>query len=74
MKKNTVVINKDKCKSCMLCVTECSRNLLKISDEINSLGYHPVYIENMEQCIGCALCAIACPDSVIEVYREEVIV
>jgi len=71
LKKNIVVINKEGCKSCSLCIPECSRGIIKISEEINRMGYHPIYIEDMSKCIGCTLCAIICPDSVIEVYREE---
>ncbi len=69
--RNILVIDKDKCKSCELCIGQCKKGLLSISKEINKLGYHPVCITKPEECIGCTMCAIMCPDSVIEVYREE---
>lgn len=71
MKKNFVFIEKNKCKSCELCIPECPVGIIAISDEINSMGYHPVYITDQSKCTGCTRCAITCPDCVITVYREE---
>ena len=69
--KNILVIDKDRCKSCGLCVLQCKKGLLSLSHEINKQGYHPVMIAEPDKCIGCTMCSIMCPDSVIEVYREE---
>jgi 2-oxoglutarate ferredoxin oxidoreductase subunit delta len=71
LKKNIIKIDKEKCKSCELCISECKQGIIAISKETNSIGYHPIYITDQEKCIGCTMCAIACPDCVIEVYREE---
>ena len=70
-KKHKVIIDIEKCKGCMLCISECKEGLLIVSKQLNSKGYHPVIIKNMEKCIGCTFCAISCPDGVIEIIREE---
>jgi len=71
LKKNIVKIDKDKCKSCELCLEECKQKIIKISKESNNHGYHPIYITDQSLCTGCTLCAVSCPDNVIEVFREE---
>ena len=70
-RKNIVKIDAERCKACGLCIVECKENIIKLSDKVNSSGYHPAYITNPEKCTGCTFCAIVCPDAIIEVYREE---
>jgi 2-oxoglutarate ferredoxin oxidoreductase subunit delta len=64
-----VIIDAERCKSCLLCVEFCPRGALAPSDEVNSKGYHPVRCTNQDECTGCAICALMCPDVCIEVYR-----
>jgi 2-oxoglutarate ferredoxin oxidoreductase subunit delta len=71
LRKNIVKINKNACKSCELCIPECKQDIIKVSDETNSMGYHPVYITDENSCTGCTICAITCPDSAIEIIRED---
>ncbi|HOJ63634.1 MAG TPA: 4Fe-4S binding protein [Spirochaetota bacterium] len=71
MKKNIVIINSNRCKSCLLCIESCKSNIISVSEDINSMGYHPVFITDMSKCTGCTLCARVCPDAAIEVYMEE---
>jgi len=71
LKRNIVKILKEKCKCCELCISECPQQIISISNEMNSHGYHPVYITNPDLCTGCKLCAITCPDCAIEIIREE---
>ena len=71
MKKNIVKINEEKCKECGLCVVECKEGIIKISENINEMGYHPAKITDISKCTGCISCAIACPEAIIEVIREE---
>ena len=70
-KKHRVIIDKEKCKGCLLCIKECKEGIIIASEELNSKGYHPVTIKEMDKCTGCTFCAIACPDGVIEIIREE---
>ncbi len=66
-----IVIDKSRCKGCYLCINECPKNLLKISDSVNSLGVRLVEFDDPENvCLGCALCATRCPDiAITEVYK-----
>lgn len=68
--KGFIVIRKELCKECFLCINACERKLIAPSNEFNAKGYHPVCSPKNEECIGCALCATVCPEIAIEVYRE----
>ncbi len=69
-RKGDVVIEIEKCKGCEVCLSACPNQVLALSNEVNSKGYHYAVKVNAE-CIGCANCAIVCPDAVITVYREK---
>lgn len=70
--KAKVVIKKDRCKGCELCVSVCPKNILAIDDiEVNSSGYHAVRVVDEDECIACANCGIMCPDGAINVYKEQ---
>jgi 2-oxoglutarate ferredoxin oxidoreductase subunit delta len=69
MIKGTIVINKDICKGCELCISACPQESLGLSRQINISGYR--YIELIkDNCTGCINCAIVCPDAAITVYRQ----
>ncbi|MCP4137863.1 MAG: ferredoxin family protein [bacterium] len=70
-RKNKVVVKTDYCKGCHLCVAFCKKEVLKVSENLNKMGYH--YVEPREDvdCTGCMVCAMICPDVVIEVYEDE---
>lgn len=65
-----VIIAKDTCKGCGLCVTVCPKTILRLSEsEINAKGYSPVEVTDMALCIGCAACARMCPDLVFTIEK-----
>jgi len=66
--KGKIVIVRDRCKGCELCIFACPRDCLAISRKMNKLGYYPVEVIKPDGCTGCALCAVMCPDVCIEVY------
>lgn len=70
-KLEKIVFDEEKCKGCELCTTVCPVNIIKMSDHINSHGYHPAEVTEQEKCLSCGLCAQICPDIVITVYKEE---
>jgi len=66
-----VKINRDRCKSCGLCIKFCPKTLIAFDDELNARGVKPAkYVKPPEECIGCGNCAAMCPDAAIEI--EEV--
>ncbi len=71
-RKGDVVINIERCKGCEICLSACPNEVLALSSEVNSKGYHYAIKVNSE-CIGCANCAVVCPDAVITVYREKAV-
>lgn len=64
-----VVINKEKCKGCLLCISVCPRGALKTGAKLNKKGAKTVIFDSAKDCAGCAMCAIMCPECCIEVYR-----
>lgn len=67
--RGTVSIDIQTCKGCELCVEACPQESLKMSKEINKLGYHYAVLVQ-DNCTGCVNCALVCPDAVITVYRN----
>ena len=69
MIKGTVIINRDVCKGCELCIVACPQESLGLSKQININGYR--YVELIQDnCTGCVNCALVCPDVAITVYRQ----
>lgn len=66
-----IVIDKDKCKACYLCINESTQKLLKIGSDTNKLGIHVIeFNDPNHECLGCAMCATRCPDlAITEVYK-----
>ncbi len=69
--KGSIVVDKEKCKGCEVCVVACPTNVIGLSREVNGKGFHIAFMENPDACTGCANCAIVCPDGVITVYKKE---
>lgn len=70
-KRGKVTFDKERCKSCGLCVDACPKGIIQIDQSvINQKGYNPAVIVDIENCIGCANCALMCPDIVITVEKE----
>lgn len=69
MIRGTVIIEKDICKGCELCIIACPQQSLSLSKHINKNGYK--YAELIrDNCTGCINCALVCPDVAITVYRQ----
>ena len=66
-KKITIIIDKEKCKGCMLCINVCPQKILAKAKDVNSKGLEYVKVVDPEKCTGCGLCYTMCPDSVIEI-------
>ena len=67
-----VIINKEKCKGCELCVSVCPVRILFINkEEINLKGYYTSAISDQSKCIACGNCGVMCPDGAITVNLIE---
>ncbi len=74
MRKREIIIKKERCKGCGLCVWICPHGVLAISkEEMNSKGYHPVKVVNPDKCVECRLCEYICPEFAIFLVEKEVI-
>ncbi len=56
-----VEIDPELCKGCQLCLGVCPKNVIAISNKLNSASYHPAYYTGSD-CTGCGLCFYACPE------------
>ena len=71
-KQYKVEIIDDLCKGCSLCVDNCPKDLLFISDRINGKGYRIAQqTADYQECNGCSICHDMCPDSAIKIYYKE---
>ncbi|MBN2260888.1 MAG: 4Fe-4S binding protein [Clostridiales bacterium] len=58
-KDRKVIINKDWCKGCGICVAFCPKNVL-------ALDHHDkIEVANRDACILCGQCELRCPDFAI---------
>ena len=60
-------IDINRCKGCGLCVDVCPKNVLDISDTVNTKGYFPTLQARPDDCIFCTTCCIICPDVAITI-------
>lgn len=65
-----VIFNEELCKGCGLCVGACPKKIVKLTESLNSKGYHPAGVVEQDKCISCAFCATMCPDCVITVEKQ----
>ena len=63
--------NRDACKGCELCISNCPKHILALDKAPNIKGYLPAMCTDPSQCIGCASCGKICPDSVITIWEVE---
>lgn len=64
-KLKELVINRDWCKSCGICVKFCPTQVLELDRQDKATAVRP------EDCICCKMCELRCPDLAIEVITEE---
>ena len=54
-------VNPELCKGCQLCIAICPKEVISISEKLNSSSYHPAYYDGAG-CTGCGFCFYACPE------------
>ena len=64
MKK--VKLSVERCKGCYLCIEECKKDAISLSDYTNKKGFVTVQV-NEDKCVQCGFCYTMCPDLVFEI-------
>lgn len=60
-KVKEIVINREWCKGCGICIHFCPKKVLKMDKDNKAI------VADLDSCIGCKLCELRCPDFAIEV-------
>ncbi|EKD37470.1 MAG: hypothetical protein ACD_75C01116G0002 [uncultured bacterium] len=60
-----IMINRDWCKGCGICVQFCPTKVLELDGREKVVAVRP------EDCICCKMCELRCPDLAIEVLTQE---
>ena len=68
-KKGKIVIDRELCKGCCLCIRACPVKALAADTEINTSGTYPAKMVQQDKCIACGNCYEVCPDVCIEVFE-----
>jgi len=61
----SVCVDEQVCKGCSICVTNCPKKILEISDRRNAKGANVVEQIDPKKCVECGTCQDTCPDLVI---------
>ncbi len=70
-REKVLVILREQCKQCMLCIEFCPKNVLCLTDIYNRKGYHPVTACDIDACVNCEFCERICPDMAIFLADRE---
>jgi 2-oxoglutarate ferredoxin oxidoreductase subunit delta len=68
-RRGKVLIDRELCKGCLLCIRACPVKALGQSQVPNASGAYPSEAVRPEKCIACGNCYEVCPDVCIEVYE-----
>jgi 2-oxoglutarate ferredoxin oxidoreductase subunit delta len=60
-KKKAIIINREFCKGCGICVAFCPEKVLELDDDEKAV------VVAQEKCTACGLCERLCPDIAIEI-------
>jgi len=65
-----IIIDKDLCKGCDICVKVCKPGTLELVDASDKWEGAVVDIKDIELCNYCRLCEVQCPDFAIRVMKK----
>jgi len=65
-----IIIDKDLCKGCDICVKVCKTGALQLVDATDKWEGAVVNIKDIELCNYCRLCEVQCPDFGIRVLKK----
>lgn len=63
--RGEILVINERCKGCGFCVEYCPRDVLELSADFNSKGYHPPVAKRIDRCTICGLCEALCPEFAI---------
>jgi 2-oxoglutarate ferredoxin oxidoreductase subunit delta len=65
--RGQIYIIPERCKECGICIEFCPRDVLQVSSQANSKGYHypEIALGKEEACVHCEFCAMICPEFAI---------
>ncbi len=66
-----VNIDEERCKGCTLCVDACPRDVLAMSERLNSAGYPVAEAVAESRCTACLYCVRVCPDVCFEILTDK---
>jgi 2-oxoglutarate ferredoxin oxidoreductase subunit delta len=69
--RGAIVVDRERCKGCNLCITACPTQVIALHREVNSKGYNYAFMQQADACIGCVNCGWVCPDGCIAVYKVK---
>jgi 2-oxoglutarate ferredoxin oxidoreductase subunit delta len=69
--KFRIIIDRERCKGCVMCVSVCPKSVLIMTKKLNSKGNHYPETPRIRDCVGCQQCALICPDAAIEIEQED---
>lgn len=70
--RGEVHILRERCKGCGFCVEYCPKDILELSTDFNTKGYHPPIVKDADSCVHCQLCEMLCPEfAIFCVLKEE---
>ncbi len=61
-----VTVKSERCKQCELCVVNCPKKAISLTEDFNEFGYRTVIVDD-EKCIACGICYTMCPDGVYKI-------
>jgi 2-oxoglutarate ferredoxin oxidoreductase subunit delta len=65
--RGQVYLIPERCKECGICVRFCPQQVLQVSEQTNSKGYHypQLVATNGQTCVHCQFCSLVCPEFAI---------
>ena len=66
-----IIIDPHVCKGCHLCIDQCPKEVLEVSQNRSVKGYLMPTASRINDCITCMMCEMICPDLAITVEEEK---
>ena len=70
-RKGRVVIERELCKGCYLCIRACPVKALEKDAASNSTGTYPSKPVENAGCMACCNCYEVCPDVAVRVFQAD---